>query len=79
MEDGRVECLALEIVKVFLFGVSIFAHIIQLFSLRQLDWLVILEYYLLSQQKKYIQEGSNPETFALGDGFTICPPGTAVG
>lgn len=28
------------------------------------------EYYLLFQQKIYIQEGSNPETFALGDGFT---------
>ena len=41
MEDGRVECLALDLVKVFLFGVSIFAHIIQLFSLRQLQWLVI--------------------------------------
>ena len=66
--DGRVECLALEIVKVFLFGVPIFAHIIQLFSLRQLEWLVIWHITCCLNKKIYIQEGSNPETFALGDG-----------
>ena len=55
MEDGRVECLALEIVKVFLFGVAIFAHIIQLFSLRQLQSFVISN-TTCCLNKKYISK-----------------------